>query len=374
MKPTIVEVSSKKQLSAFIHFPEKLYENAPNWVPALIGDEFDTLDPKKNAAFEFCDAQLFLAYNTDNQIVGRVAAIINHKADEMWGGHTVRFGWIDFINDIDVARALIDSVEEWGKARGCETIKGPLGFTDMDKEGLLVEGYEYLSPFTCIYNYPYYGELLEQLGLEKDADWTQKEVVISEEMPPMYQYADLISKKFGLSIYHAKSVNEMYKKYGMKLFHLYNETFAPLFEFTPLTDKQIERYLQTYKAILGKDFIAILQDAEGEMAGFAFCVPSLSKAVKKCKGRLFPFGWIPLLRALKHNDTLEALMIGILPEHQGKGANVLLFKYLHENCLKYGIHKMIMNPQLETNAKVQNLFDQFETKQIMRRRCYKKSL
>lgn len=371
MKPQIIEVKTKKQLRDFIRFPETLYKNCENWVPALEGDEFDTFNPKNNGAYDYCEAQPFLAVR-DGKIVGRVAAIINHNANRTWGENIVRFGWLDFINDQEVVDALFETVAAWGKPKGCDRMKGPWGFTDMDKEGLLVEGYENLSPFTCLYNYPYYDTLIKAAGFEKDVDWTQKVVVLGDEVPAMFQYADLVEKRYGLHMAHCRTTAELGRKYGLSIFHMYNETFAPLFQFTPLTDKQIKRYLQTYVPILSPEFVGVVLDSDDNPVGFAFCVPSLSKAVKKSNGRLFPFGFARILRALKKNDTLEALMIGVLPEYQGKGASVLLFKYLHENAIKFGIKEMILNPQLEDNFKVQSLFGDYETRPYMRRRAYSK--
>ncbi len=373
MAVEIIKVEGRRLLREFITFPEKLYKDCPNWVPPLILDEFDTLDRKKNAAFEFCDADYFLA-RRDGKTVGRIAAIINHTANNNWNEKTCRFGWMDFIEDLEVVNALIGTVSEWGRERGCDQIKGPWGFTDMDKEGLLVEGYEHLSPFTCLYNYPYYDRLMNEAGLVKDVDWTQKVVEISKELPPMFQYASLVEKRYGIKVYKARSMLDLGKKYGMSVFHMYNETFAPLFQFSPLSDKQIKRYLQTYLSILSKDFVPVVIDSEGNPVGFAFCVPTLSKAVKKSGGRLFPFGFIRILRALRKNDTLEALLIGVLPEYQGKGASVLMFKALHESCIKAGVTKMILNPQLEDNFKVQSLFGEYRTEPYMRRRSYTKKI
>ena len=369
MSVQIVKVCSRRQLRLFIDFPEKLYKGCDNWVPPLRGDEFDTFNPRKNGAYEFCEAECYLAYK-DSEIAGRVAAIINHKANDIWGEKVVRFGWLDFIEDEEVLSALIDSVRVYGRERGCTHIKGPLGFTDMDKEGLLVEGYQYLSPFTCLYNYPYYDALLQKIGFSKDVDWTQKLVHIGPKMPSTYQFAPLVEEKTGLHICKFKSVHELGKKYGMEIFHLYNEAFAPLFQFTPLTDKQIKNYLATYVPILDTDFVAVCLNREGRPVGFGFCVPSLAKAVKKSRGRLFPFGLFRIFHALKHNDTLEALLIGVLPEYQGKGATLLLFKHLHENCLRRGVDKIMMNPQLETNFKVQSLVKDYDSEVLMRRRAY----
>lgn len=373
MSIEIRKVTNRKELKKFILFPYDLYKGCENWVPSLMDDEFNTFNPKKNGAYEYCDADCFLAYRED-VIVGRVAAIINHTANKTWNQSTVRFGWLDFIEDIEVLRALMDAVAIWGRERGCDLMKGPWGFTDMDKEGLLVEGYEHICPFTCLYNYPYYDKLLKEVGFEKDVDWTQKIVEIGPQLPSSFQYVDLIEKRFGLHVAKARSTRELCRKYGMALFHMYNEAFAPLFQFTPLTDKQIKSYLDTYVPILNKDFVCVLLDGDDKPVGFAFCVPSLSKAVKKCNGKLFPFGFIDVLRAINHNDTLEALMIGILPEYQGKGGVVPIFKYLHENAIKFGINKMILNPQLEQNFKVQSLFGEYKTEPYMRRRAYTKRI
>lgn len=369
----IIPVKTKRQLKTFIRFPYGLYKNCSNWVPALEGDEFDTLDPRRNAAFEYCDAQCFLCIR-DGRPVGRVAAIINRNANLKWKENIVRFGWLDFIEDEQVLRALIEAVADWGKARGCELVKGPLGFTDMDKEGLLVEGYENLSPFTCLYNFPYYGEMLERIGFTKDADWTQRWMEISPELPSMFQFADLVESRYGLHVAQPRSTYELCRKYGLKIFHVCNEAFGNLFQFTPLSDRQINRYLKTYVPILDPRYVAVCLDRNDEPVGFAFCVPSLSKAVKRSGGKLFPFGFLRILHALRHNDTLEALMIGVLPEYQGKGAPVLLFKYIHENCIKAGITRMIMNPQLEDNFKVQTLFGEYDPKPFMRRRAYVKPI
>lgn len=366
----IKAVDSKSELRKFIRFPYELFKGCRNWVPALEGDEFDTLDPKKNAAYEYCDAKLFLALD-GKEIVGRVAAIINRKANELWGEKTVRFGWIDFIESQEVCNALLDTVKNWGKEHGCTVAKGPWGFTDMDKEGLLVEGFEHLSPFTCLYNYPYYGRMIEAAGFEKEVDWTQKLLTVSEERPKALEMADAITERYGLHIAKCTTARDMCKKYGMAIFHMYNTSFKDIFEFTPLTDTQIKRYLQTYVPILNPKYISICLDRDENPVGFAFCVPSLSKAVQKCKGRLFPFGFINILKALRKNDTLEALMIGVLPKYHGKGASVLMCKQLQDACLEKGINHVILNPQLEENIKAQTMFNQYTFEPYMRRRAYK---
>ena len=371
MNINIIKVESRKQLKQFVTFPLHLYKDCENWVPALEGDEYDTFNPEKNGAYDFCEADCFLAIRGD-EIVGRVAAIINHKADDEQ--KLVRFGWLDFIEDEEVLKFLIDTVADWGKQHGRTSMRGPWGFTDMDKEGLLVEGFEHLSPFTCLYNYPYYGPMLEKLGFTKEVDWTQRTLEVSHELPSMFKFAHLIEERSNVHVVIPKSMNDMCKRYGMEIFHMYNEAFAPLHGFSPLTDKQIDAYLKTYVPILDKDFVAVAVNDKDQPIGFLFCVPSLSKAVKKSDGRLFPFGFIRIMKALKKNDTLEALIMGVMPEYQQCGIPMLLFKYLHENCIKRGIDTIIMNPQLEENYKVQSLFGEYITHPFMRRRAYKRSL
>ena len=368
MSFTIEEVRSRKQLKEFIFFPERLYKDAPNWVPPLYSDEFGVLS-RKNPAFEFCDAVYWLARNEAGEVIGRIAGIINHHANADWNEQIVRFGWLDFIEDEALLRALISRVVEWGKAKGMTKLKGPLGFSDMDKEGLLVEGFENLSLSTCIYNFPYYGELLEKVGFRKDADWTQRIIELPEQLPAMFQYADLVKSRFGLKEMPKKHGKALFKT-GYDLFHVLNDSFSQLYEFTKLSEKQIDVYVKQYIPFINQDLSCFILNEKDEVIGFCICIPSLSKAYQKSRGRLFPFGFIPILRALRKNDTLEALLIGVLPEYQGKGANVLLFKHIHEGAIKFGIKRMILNPQLEDNAKVQTLFGDYEAVPYMRRRSF----
>lgn len=373
MSVKIVKVSSRSQLKTFIRFPYGLYKNEENWCPALEGDEFDTFNPSKNGAYRFCQADCFLAYK-DGKPVGRVAAIINERSNEKDGIKAARFGWFDAVEDQEVFDSLIATVEEWGRERGCTSLKGPLGFTDMDKEGLLVEGYDKMCPFTCLYNFPYYDEMLKKTGLEKDCDWIQRKIDLTVGPLPIYSFADQIGERFHLHMAKVKNTRELAKKYGMAIFHMYNESFAPLYGTTPLDDDQIRNYLATYVPILDKDYTAVCLDENDNPVGFAFCVPSLAKAVRKSMGKLFPLGLFRVLRALKHNDTMEALMIGVKPEYQAKGVSLLLVKFVHENCLRNGIKSMLLNPQLEDNIKALTMFDMYNPEFYMRRRCYTKSL
>ncbi len=364
----IVTVSGRGQLLKFIRFPFELFKDCPQWAPPFESDELNSLTDK-NPALKFCEKELYLAMR-DGRIVGRIAAIMNHNANKKWGEKVVRFGWLDFVDDFDVLKALVDAVAAWGRERGATKIKGPLGFTDMDREGLLVEGFENDSPFTVIYNFPYYGEYLERLGFTKDVDWTQRVIELSDKLPAMFQYAPLVQQRFGLKIVEPRNSREMLR-YGREMFHVLNDAFAPLYEYSKLSEEQIESYVKQYVPILNKDFLALVENAEGKLVGFCITMPSIAKAVRKAGGRLFPFGFIPVLKALKgKGDTIEALLIGTLPEYQGKGANVLMFKYLHENCIRLGVKRLLLNPQLEENHKVQTLFGEYNPQPYMRRRSY----
>lgn len=375
MKPILKVVEGKRDLTKFIHFPEKLYKNDKWWVPALISDEYNTLQASKNPAFDYCEAKLWLALDEKGNVVGRVAGIINHEANKRWNEQSARFGWIDFIEDQEVLDTMLAEVEKWAVDKGMVKLKGPLGFTDLDKEGLLVEGFEQLSPFTCIYNFPYYGPMLEKAGFTKDADWTQRIVTVPDEFPRMMKLADAIAERAGVHVVQIKNKKELRKEADYLFRKVYNETFAPLYEFAPVNDRQIDQYINSYITILDKDFISIIHDKDEHIVAFAITVPSLSKAVQKAKGRLFPFGIFPILKALHRNDTLEALMIGIHPDYQSKGLQVLLFKQIHENVIRRGdIKTMIMNPQLEENVKVQMIFDEYNPQPYMRRRSYFKEL
>lgn len=381
MQANIVEVTSDKQLKQFIHFQNHLYEGNPYYTPALESDEFDTLSPKRNPAFEFCSAKYWLAYDENGKIVGRIAGIVNPKANAKWGKNQIRFGWFDIVEDEELAATLLGKVAEWGKSQGLTQMIGPLGFTDMDKEGMLVEGFDRPCPFTTLYNHPYYPAIMEKIGFAKDIDWIQRSVhmpdtpEMQEKIDKIYKAADMVEQRYGLHIAESKSVKDIAKRYGHKIFEMYNDSYAELFEFTPLTDKQIDLMIKTFVPLMDKDFVSLLVDDDDNIQGFAFCTPSLTKAFQKNKGKLFPFGWIPLIKALKgKNDTLEALMIGLAPEAQNKGAFAPMFKHIHSNCVKRGIKTIMNNPQLEDNYKVINIFQNFNPEFYMRRRCYKKDI
>lgn len=370
---TIVPVQGKSMLRQFIRFPLDLYKHCDQWVPSFEDDEYKSLGPD-NPSLAFCERELYLAFR-GRKVVGRVAAIVNRNANKKWNENTVRFGWIDFVEDFEVAKALVDTVIAWGKERGAQKVKGPLGFTDMDREGLLVEGFENESPFTVIYNYPYYAEYLEKMGFTKDVDWTQRIIELPSELPAMFQYASLVESRYGLRIYTARTLKQMARR-GREMFHVLNDAFAPLYEYTKLSEDQIDGYVKQYVPVLNKYLVAFVVNEKDQLVGFTVTMPHISAAVRKAKGRILPFGWMHLLPALnpKRNDTVEALLIGVLPEYQAKGAALLMFKYLHENYLRLGIRRMLLNPQLEENYKVQTLFGEYDPQPYQRRRSYVKEI
>ena len=372
-KLTIVPVQGKSMLRQFINFPLDLYKNCDKWVPAFEDDEYKSLGAD-NPSLAFCERELYLALR-GKKVVGRVAAIINHNANKKWNEEIVRFGWIDFVEDFEVAKALIDTVVAWGKERGATKVKGPLGFTDMDREGLLVEGFEKESPFTVIYNYPYYGEYLEKMGFTKDADWTQRVIEFSDTLPPMMQYADLVEKRYGVHLYRAKTLKQMARR-GREMFHVLNDAFAGLYEYSKLSEEQIDGYVKQYVPVLNKDMVAFVVNDKDELVAFTVTMPHISAGVRKAKGRIFPFGWMHILPQLnpKKNHIAEGLLIGVLPEYQAKGAALLMFKYLHENYIKLGIKQLLLNPQLEDNHKVQTLFGDYNPQAYQRRRSFVKEI
>lgn len=369
----VKEVLTLKDLKTFIKFPEKLYKDSKTWVPALVADELVTLQKHLNPAFRHSEAAYFLVYK-NNEVAGRVAAIINHNANSDWNEKIVRFGWIDFIDDYEVSALLLDTVAEWGKKRGMCKLKGPLGFSDMDKEGLLVEGFENEPSITTIWNFPYYANHLERYGLVKDVDWIQKYFYLPEQVPEkLNKFCEIVKERYGLTVFNPKSKKELRKR-AHELFYVLNDAFVPLYEFTRLSEEQIKLYVNQYIPFVNKDLVCAIIDRNDRIVAFAITMPSLSKAMRKARGRLFPFGFIHLLRALKKMEYMEMYLIGVVPEYQNKGLNALIFDYLHTNALKHGIKKVVSNPQLEKNFAVQALFSYYPTQPYQRRRCYIKEL
>ena len=377
MPVEIKKVTTKRELKKFIRFNYEFYKNNPYSVPDLYDDMLGTFSPKKNAAFEFCEADYFLALR-DGKIVGRVAAIINRRANDTWQKKAVRFGWIDFIDDEEVSRALIETVKNWGRERGMQTIEGPLGFTDMDAEGMLIEGFDQLSTMATIYNYPYYPKHMERLGLEKATDWVEMKIYIPDAIPEKHKrIADIISRKYGLHINKLTSKKGIIKSgLAHRIFELINDAYAPLYGYSRMTDRQIDQYVRMYVPVLDLRMVTIVENEQNEMVAVGISMASLSRALQKAHGRLLPFGWFHLLKALmwKRPKVLDLLLVAVRPDYQGKGVNALLFTDLIPIYQKLGFEYAESNPELEVNEKVQSQWQYFKTEQHKRRRCFKGTL
>lgn len=366
---------TKKNLRKFTQFQIDLYRANDYYVPPLVSDDVKTLDPKKNPAFDFCEAQCFMAYE-GGRPVGRVAAIINNAVNERSGEKSVRFGFLDFEDNPEVSAALMKAVEQWGKERGMTRVIGPLGFTDLDHEGMLIEGFDELSTMATIYNYPYYPEHIERLGYAKDSDWKEFVMDVPDGIPEkMNRVADIVKKRTRLKVKKYTSRKKIKEEYGRALFELVNEAYDQLYEYSPLTDRQIEYYINQYLDLLDLDLVTIIVDEEEKLVGVGISMPSMSRALQKAKGKLFPFGWIPLLKGLKgKNDRVDLLLVAVKPEYQSKGVNALLFQDLIPYYIKRGFKWAESNPEMETNAKVQSQWDYFTHRQHRRRRSYVKNI
>lgn len=376
MTVTIKKVETKKEMKDFIRFNYELYKTNPYSVPDLYDDMLNTFSKKKNSAFEFCEADYFLAYK-EGKLVGRVAAIINNRANDTWNKKDVRFGWIDFIDDPEVSEALLHTVEQWGKERGMDHVQGPLGFTDFDAEGMLIEGFDQMSTMATIYNYPYYPEHLERLGYEKDADWVEYKIYIPDAIPEKHKrISELIQRKYNLKIKKYTSSKAIAKEYGQAIFELMNEAYSPLYGFSPLSQGQIEQYIKMYLPIVDLRMVTLITDAEDRLVGVGISMPSLSRALQKAKGKMLPFGWYHLLKALflKHAKVLDLLLVAIKSEYQNKGVNALLFSDLIPVYQKMGFEYAESNPELELNGKVQAQWEYFETELHKRRRAFVKTI
>ena len=378
----IRKVESRSDLRTFIEFHYDLYEGNEYDAPNLYTDEVNTLRKDKNAAFDFCEAEYFIAYK-DGKVVGRVAAIINNSANEKWQRKAVRFGWIDFIDDIEVSRALYNAVEDYGRSKGMTEIIGPLGFTDMDPEGMLTAGFDQLGTQATIYNYPYYPKHMESLGgWEKDNDYVEYKLYVPEQIPEKYaKVAQMIQKRYNLHIKKIKK-DEIFGEngYGQKIFEVINATFGHLYGYSTLTQRQIDQYVKMYLPMVDLSLVSLIEDwntPDHKLIGVGITLPSLTRALQKCrKGRLFPFGWVHILRALKRHKTniVDLLLVGILPEYRPKGANALLFYDLIPHYQRLGFKWGETHVEMETNMKVQGQWQYLNREIHKRRRCYKKDI
>ncbi|MDP4281864.1 MAG: hypothetical protein Q8867_06895 [Bacteroidota bacterium] len=365
----IRRVTGRRDLRKFIGFPYKLFKGNTFWCPPLRIDEKKTLSRKRNPAFEFCEAEYFLAYKK-NRLVGRIAGIINHKANDKWNEKLVRFGWIDFIDDPAVSEALISAVVEWGKSKGMTGIQGPLGFSDMDNEGMLIKGFDEQATMASIYNYSYYPEHMFRMGFEKAADWIQYEFLISEEIPDKVErISELVMKKYGLHVLKAKSSKDLLP-YGKKMFTTLNQAFDKLYGYSTLSERQMDDYVKTYFNFIRPEFVALVLDEKDDVVGFGITMPSLTRALQKCNGKLFPFGFIYLLRAMKKNETMDMYVNGVRPDYQGKGVNSLYYNEMQKEYIRHHVKKAVTNPQLEDNAKALTIWKNFNGRQHLTRRCW----
>ena len=366
---------TRRELNGYVKFGIDLYEGNDCYVPPLVFDEVETLMPQKNPAFEFCRAQSFMAYR-DGKAAGRITAIINDKVNERTGRLQARFGFVDFVDDPVVVDALFNAAEQWSREQGMAEIVGPMGFSDMDHEGMLVEGFDELGTMATIYNYPYYPAHMVRMGYVKDADWVEFRMTVPEGIPDkMARIADIVRKKYNLRVLKYTSGKKIKADYGQELFNLINEAYDRLYGYSPLSPKQIDYYIDMYLGILKLEYVPVIVDEAGKLVGVGITMPSLSRALQKSRGRLFPTGWFHLLRALYgRNDTVDLMLVAVAPEYQNKGVNALLFADLIPVYIKNGVKFAESNLELEDNANVQAQWQYFEHRQHRRRRAYRKQL
>ena len=376
MSVIISEVKTRKELKKFVQFGIDLYENCESFCPPLIFDELNTLDSKKNPAFDVCEAIYFLAYK-DGKIVGRIAGIINKQANAHWNVQKVRFGWFDFIDDKEVSKALLDAVVAWVKSKGMNALNGPVGFTDLDHQGLLLEGYEYLSLMAALYNYPYYVEHFDAYGLTKEADWVEIRLKVPEVLPEkMSRVANLIADRYKVKATHVKNSKELIKRYGYSFFDLIDTAYKQLYNYSPLTEKQKKYYSDLYFPILNFDLVSLLVNEKDELVGVGVAMPNISKELRKTKGKLFPFGWYHLLKALnsKTYESSDLLLIAVRPDYQNKGINSLIFTDQLPFYQKHQVKYASVTAILETNMKSMSNFLLFDHEVYKRRRAYIKEI
>ncbi len=367
------EVKTLRELRAFVRFPLQLYRGNPYYVPALVSDELNTLRWDRNPAFEVCDARYWLALR-ERRVVGRVAAIHNPQYTERWGRDLMRFGWFDLVDDPEVADALLGAVEGWAREKGASAVHGPLGFTDLDREGLLVDGFDELGTLATSYNHAYYATHLARLGYDKDVDWVEYEIgVTPEPNEAIARIAKLVLRRYHLQPLRVRKKAELLP-YAHEALRMVNDAYAGLYGVMPLTQRQIDGYVKQYFSFLDPAFTPGVLDEEGRLVGFGVTMPSLSRALQRSRGRLFPFGFVHLLRALRRNDRADLYLVAVRSDYQGKGVNAVMMHMMHEVFVERGIRVAESNPELESNADVQGQWKYYETRQHKRRRCFIKEL
>lgn len=366
---------TRAQLRKYTKFGIDLYKDNPYFVPPLIMDDVNTLSPDVNPAFDFCKAQSFMAYR-DGKPVGRITAIINNIVNERSGKREMRFGFVDFIDDAEVVDALFAAAEEWGRSNGMTDIVGPMGFTDLDHEGMLTFGYDEVGTMATIYNHPYYVDHMERMGYTRDAGWVEYRIAVPDAIPEKYaRIAEIVRKRENLKVKKYTSRKKIKEEYGVALFELVNEAYDKLYGYSPLTQRQIDYYIKMYLDILNLKYVTVVTDADDRIVAVGISIQSFSKALQKSRGRLFPFGWYHMLKTLwGGSDVVDLLLISVKPEYQNKGVNALLFADLIPCYISTGVKFAETNPELEENSKVQNQWNYFETRQHRRRATFRKAL
>ena len=373
----IKEVTTKADLRRFVDYPNVLYKDVKAYIPAIFEDDMDDWDPKKNPAFSYCEARNWLALR-DGEVVGRIGAILSHRANETWNTRRMRFTQVDFIDDYEVSAALFAVVENWARAKGCNQVHGPLGFCDLDREGMLVEGFDERSMCITYYNHPYYNDHLAALGYGKDTDWVENLLTLPDASDENAQKLSKLSERLlQRGKYHKvplKSKKDITPCLFEQVFELINKAYAPLYGVVEISDNQVSKYAEKFMPVLSPDYICLVMNEQEEMVAFGACIPSLANALKRSHGKLFPFGWYHVLRAQKNTDALDMLLIAVDPQLQGRGLNVIVMDHILKGAQKNGITLAETGPTLETNDKVQSQWKFFEHRQHKRRRCYIKDL
>ena len=376
MPVTLKTVQSRADLRAFVKFPLSLYKDCPYYVPGLYADEMGTLDPEKNPMGKYCKMKCFLAYK-DGKLAGRVAAIINEIANRDWNHAEVRFGWMDFIDDKEVSKALLEAVIAFGKKHGMTTVTGPLGFTDFDSEGCVIEGFEDISSFALKYNYPYYGEHFQALGFGKVNDWLEYRIYVPDKVPDkVSRAAALLQERYKLHIRKITKKEVKKEHYGQKIFDLVNRTYCELFDFTVLPEEVMDHYVNNFLGLLDFKYVTLVEDADGKMVAVAVTMPSIAHAVQKGRGYLFPTGWWHLVKSmyLKHEEALELMIIAVDPEYRNRGVHAILFNEIIPNLIEGGFKYGESNAEMETNNSIQNVWNLYEKEFKRRRRVFSKDI
>jgi len=376
MSVTIKTVNTKGDLKAFVKFPLKLYKGCPFYVPGLYMDEMATLNPATNPMSKYAKSRLFLAYK-DGKLVGRVAAIINEIANKNWQHQEVRFGWIDFIDDMEVSKALIEAVSDWGRKMGMTQVTGPLGFTDFDNEGCVVEGFDQISTYALRYNYEYYGKHFQALSMTKANDWLEYRIYVPDALPEkVTRIANIVRERYGLHIKKLTKRDVTKGGYGQKLFDLVNRTYFSLYDFTVLPQDVMDKYVESYLGLLDMDYVTVIEDSQDKLVALAVAMPSIARAVQKGRGYLFPLGWWHLLKAmyLKHDKAIELMLIGVDPEYRNRGVHAMLFDQFIGNLIKGGFKYGESNAEMESNTSVQNIWNDYQKDFVRRRRVFTKEI